>query len=91
MHFNGNALNSGPTLREDLYKAVDGPSTRPIVLDLLCCSFLQTKEGQRRSEIHLVGLENRIKKKNLRRRQYDPAIIEWTICLVFGPFTALYR
>ena len=29
--------------------------------------------------------------KRLRRRQYDPAIIEWTICLVLGPFTALYR
>ena len=29
--------------------------------------------------------------KRLRRRQYDPAIIERTICLVLGPFTALYR
>ena len=29
--------------------------------------------------------------KRLRRRQYDPAIIERTIGLVFGPFTALYR
>ena len=27
----------------------------------------------------------------LRRRQYDPEIIERTICLVLGPFTALYR
>ena len=29
--------------------------------------------------------------KLLRRRQYDPAMIERTICLVLGPFTALYR
>ena len=29
--------------------------------------------------------------KGLWRRQYDPAIIERTISLVHGPFTALYR
>ena len=29
--------------------------------------------------------------KHLRRRQYDPAIIEGVIGLVLGPFTALYR
>ena len=29
--------------------------------------------------------------KRLRRRQYDPSIIERTIGLVLGPFTALYR
>ena len=29
--------------------------------------------------------------KRLLRRQYDPAIIERTICLVLYPFTALYR
>ena len=29
--------------------------------------------------------------KRLRRRQYDPVIIERTVCLVLGPFTALYR
>ena len=29
--------------------------------------------------------------KRLQRRQYDPAIIEMTIGLVLGPFTALYR
>ena len=29
--------------------------------------------------------------KRLRRREYDPAIIEMTIGLVLGPFTALYR
>ena len=29
--------------------------------------------------------------KRLRRRQYDPLIIERTIGLVFGPSTALYR
>ena len=49
---------------------------------LLRWSCLQTKEGQKRNEFHLVGL---------RRRQYDPVIIERTIGLVLGPFTALYR
>ena len=29
--------------------------------------------------------------KRLQRRQYDPAIIERTICLMLGHFTALYR
>ena len=29
--------------------------------------------------------------KRIRRRQYDPVIIERTIGLVLGPFTALYR
>ena len=29
--------------------------------------------------------------KRLRRRQYDPVIVERTIGLVLGPFTALYR
>ena len=29
--------------------------------------------------------------KRLRRRKYDPLIIENTICLVLGPSTALYR
>ena len=29
--------------------------------------------------------------KRLRRRQYDPLIIERTIGIVFGPYTALYR
>ena len=29
--------------------------------------------------------------KRLRRRQFDPVIIERTIGLVLGPFTALYR
>ena len=29
--------------------------------------------------------------KRLRRRQYDPLIIERTVCLVLGPSTALYK
>ena len=55
---------------------------------LLRWSFLQVKEGQRRSEFISSG--SKIVKR-LRRRQYDPVIIERTICLVLGPFTALYR
>ena len=29
--------------------------------------------------------------KRLRRRQYDPLVIERTVSLVLGPYTALYR
>ena len=54
---------------------------------LLWWSSLQTKEVQRRTEFHLVGFE---KSQSLRRRHYDSVIIERTIGLVFGPFTALY-
>ena len=39
-------------------------------------------------EFHLVG--SKIVKR-LRRRQYDPVIIERTIGLVLGPSTALYE
>ena len=47
---------------------------------ILCTNF----GGQRWSEFHLVGLEN---SNRLRRRQYDPVIIERTIGapLAFGP------
>ena len=41
-----------------------------------------------RSELRLVGLSI---VKLLRRRKYDPVIIERTIGLVPGPSTALYR
>ena len=34
---------------------------------------------------------SKIVKRESRRRQYDPEIIERTIGLVLGPFTALYR
>ena len=55
---------------------------------LLRWSCLQTKEGQRRYEFHLVGLEN---SETPSTSSYDPVIIERTICLVLGPFTGLYR
>ena len=51
-------------------------------------SSLQTKEGQRHTEFISSG--SKIVKR-LRRRQYDPLIIEMTIGLVVGPSTALYR
>ena len=35
--------------------------------------------------LYLVGT------KSLRKRQYDPGIIEKTICLVLRPSTAMYR
>ena len=51
-------------------------------------SGLPTKEGQRYTEFYLVGSTI---VKRLRRRQYDPKIIERTIGLLLGPSTALYR
>ena len=56
---------------------------------LLWLSSLHTKEGQMWREFRLVGLVKIVKR--LRRRKYDPVIIERTIGLVLGPSTALYR
>ena len=43
-----------------------------------------------KSESNFISSGSKIVKR-LRRRQYDPEIIEMTIGLVLGPFTALYR
>ena len=43
-----------------------------------------------KDEAYFISSGSKIVKR-LRRRQYDPAIIERTIGLVLGPFTALYR
>ena len=43
-----------------------------------------------KSESNFISSGSKIVKR-LRRRQYDPEIIERTIGLVLGPFTALYR
>ena len=43
-----------------------------------------------KSETNFISSGSKIVKR-LRRRQYDPVIIEKTIGLVLGPFTALYR
>ena len=43
-----------------------------------------------KSESNFISSGSKIV-KHLRRRQYDPEIIERTIGLVLGPFTALYR
>ena len=43
-----------------------------------------------KGEVNFISSGSKIVKR-LRRRQYDPAIIERTIGLVLGPFTALYR
>ena len=43
-----------------------------------------------KSETNFTSSGSKIVKR-LRRRQYDPEIIERTIGLVLGPFTALYR
>ena len=42
------------------------------------------------SENNFISSGSKIVKR-LRYRQYDPEIIERTIGLVLGPFTALYR
>ena len=41
-------------------------------------------------EANFIPLGSKIVKR-LRRHQYDPAIIERTIGLVLGPFSALFR
>ena len=56
-------------------------------LCLLRWSCLQTKRVK--SETIFISSGSKIVKR-LRRRQYDPVIIERTIGLVLGPFTALY-
>ena len=43
-----------------------------------------------KSETNLISMDSKIV-KSLRRRQYDPVIIERNIGLVLGPFTAVYR
>ena len=53
------------------------------------------KESLNRSSLILSKAKKRISSrgaivKRLRRRQYDPAIIERTIGLVLGTFTTLY-
>ena len=43
-----------------------------------------------KAEANFISSGSKIMKR-LRRRQYDSSTIERTICLVLGPFTALYR
>ena len=56
------------------------------------CDYLELVYKLRRvkGEANFISSGSKIVKR-LRRRQYDPAIIERTIGLVLGPFTALYR
>ena len=53
-------------------------------------STLVNKQRRVKSESNFNSSDSKIVKR-LRRRQYDPIIIEKTIGLVLGPFTALYR
>ena len=52
--------------------------------------ILPTNFGGSKAKLISIWSDSKIVKR-LRRRQYDPAIIEGTIGLVLGPFTALYR
>ena len=54
-------------------------------------SILGSKsQGQTKGEANFISSGSKIVKQ-LRRRPYDPSIIERTIGLVLGPFTAFYR
>ena len=52
--------------------------------------ILVYKRRRVKCETNFISSGSKIVKR-LRRRQYDPVIIERTIGLVLGPFTALYR
>ena len=58
--------------------------THPVFYDDLIYKLRRAK-----SESNFISSGSKIVKR-LRRRQYDLVIIERTICLVLGPFTALY-
>ena len=51
---------------------------------------LTNKLRRVKSESNFISSGSKIVKR-LRRRQYDPMIIQKAISLVLGPFTALYR
>ena len=53
-------------------------------------SYLDYKLRTVKGEANFISSGSKIVKR-LRRRQYDPAIIERTTGLVLGPLTALYR
>ena len=59
--------------------------TQPVVYGNLVYKVTRVK-----GEKNFISSGSKIVKR-LRRRQYDPVIIERTIGLVFGPFTALKR
>ena len=61
---------------------------RNISSALLMWSSVQTKEGQRHTEFHLVCFEN---SQTPLATTTDPLIIERSLCLVVGPSTALDR
>ena len=58
--------------------------THPVFYDDLVYKLRRVK-----SEKNFISSGSKIVKR-LRRRQYDPVIIEMTIGFVLGPFTALY-
>ena len=57
---------------------------------LVCYGDLVYKLKRVSCEVNVVSLGSKIVKR-LRRRTYDPVIIEKTIGLVIGPTTSLYR
>ena len=59
--------------------------THPVVYGDLVYNLRRIK-----GEVNFISSGSKIVKR-LWRRQYDRAIIERTICLVLGPYTALYR
>ena len=86
---------SGQTISENNAKLFNVPTfilymvskgiTHPVFYGDLVYKLRRVK-----SDSNFISSGSKIVKR-LRRRQYDPAIIERTIGLVLGPFTALYR
>ena len=60
------------------------------ITHLVCYGDLVYKLRRVKGEANFISSGSKIVKR-LRRRPYDPAIIERTIGLVLGPFTALCR
>ena len=71
------------------YKRTDAPSPTVGFCSNHVCDLIY-KLRRVKGEANFISSGSKIVKR-LRRRQYDPVIIERTIGLVFGPFTALYR
>ena len=82
----GHTLNCSPNFDTISFQEyVSKRITHPVFYGVLVYKLRRVK-----SEANLISLGSKIVKR-LQRRQYDPAIINMTIGLVLGPFTALLR
>ena len=81
----GHTLNFCPNSEISFQDYVSQGIAHPVFYGELVYKLRRVK-----GEVNFISSGSKIVKR-LRRRQYDPAIIERTIGLVLGPFTALYR